>query len=493
MLPQAASRDPHRRTLAVAGFAFALGLTQAAAAQPLASPWVGGVAFSGPASSDLTSIYYNPAAIGVRRGTSIQLGFAGTLGTASIDRSPIDPATGAPVAAGAAGARAFSGVRESVFTSTGFAALATDLGTDNVTLGIAAYTPFVEHRAPGTPQLSPGQDAPTRYHLIDLTLYHVYLTPTVTIRVADFFFIGLGLDIIFSQLGGLTLDRDTALDGTALCSVARQGVESDLCAERIHTSGSAVSVGVPVGILLRPTERLDIGVSYRSGAFGTSRDDVPLIGSGVLTSSQAAVAAGQPPTQNLFARTSVHLPHTVVAGAQLQLSPRWDLGLTARWIHWAGEEVQDIRLSTAATNETSVPERIPMYRGYRDNLLVRGTAGYRRGPLRLGAGALVQTPSVDASAVSPAVVDGWQLGGALMLEAQLGKHVAVTAGYGLRGVIPRTITTSAFDPLYQLDCVQSRYDIPTCRLANRGRGVPQTAGDYGALLHELGATAVLKF
>jgi long-subunit fatty acid transport protein len=458
----------------------------AAAAQPLASPWVGGIGFTGPASPDLTAIYYNPAALGLRRGTSVQLDFHGAFGGTDIDRAPVDPATDAVVPAGTPGARSFPGVRERLLTPTGFVGLATDLGTDNVTLGIAAYSPFVEHRAPGSPQATPGADGPTRYHLIEETLYHVYLTPTVTVRVADVFYVGLGLDVIFSELGSLAVDRDTALDGR-LGAVARNGIESDACAERIATSGSVVSVGVPVGILVRPTSRLDIGVAYRSGAFGTARSDVPMIGTGVLT--QPGSANGQ----SLFARTSIHLPHTVLAGAQLRLSPAWDLGLMVRWLHWPGEEVEDIRLSTAASDERNVPERIPLYRGYRDTLLVRGIGGWQRGPLKLGVAALFGTPGVDARAVSPAVVDGWQLGAAVMLEAKVTGWLTLAAGYGVRAILPRTVASSAFDPLYQLDCLQSRYDIPTCRLANQGRGAPTAAGDYATWTQDLSATATFQF
>jgi long-subunit fatty acid transport protein len=455
-------------------------------AQPMTTPWVGGIAFSGPASSDLTSAYYNPAALGLRGGTSFQLGFTGAASAFDIDRAAIDPATGARAPAGLAGARTFAGVRERVFAPSGFAGLASDLGTDNITLSVAAYTPYVERRAPGSAQATPGQDGPTRYHLIEQTLYHVFLTPAVTFRIADFLYVGVGLDIIFSELGSFTVDRDTALAG-AVCSVAANGVESDGCAQRIRTTGSNVSVSVPVGVLIRPTNRLDIGLSYRTGAFGTSRDNVPLVGSGTLTQP------GQTTGQSLFARTTLHLPHTFLAGAELRFMAHWDLGLTLRWLHWAGEEVQDIRLSTAATDERNVPARIPLYRGYRDSLLTRAIASYRYGPWRFGAGALISTPSVDAAALSPATVDGWQLGAVLLVEAQVTRWLAVTAGYGLRGIIPRSVSASAFDPLYQLDCVQSRYDVPTCRLANRGRGVPTAAGDYGTYTHDFAATALVQF
>jgi hypothetical protein len=189
----------------------------------------------------------------------------------------------------------------------------------------------------------------------------------------------------------------------------------------------------------------------------------------------------------------VRLPHTVLAGVQLQLSPRWDLGVTLRWLHWPGAEVADVRLSTAAADEKNVPERIPLYRGYRDSGLARGIGSYRRGPWRLGVGALAATPSVGGRDVSPAVVDGWQAGALVLAELQPTRWLALTAGYGARVMLPRTVSTSAFDPLYQVDCVQSRYDIPTCRLANRGRGAPTAAGDYASWTQELGASLTLAF
>jgi len=248
-----------------------------------------------------------------------------------------------------------------------------------------------------------------------------------------------------------------------------------------------VSVGVPVGQLFRPTSRLDIGVAYRSGAFGTGRDNVPIIGSGVLT------LPGQTSGLDVFARVTGSLPHTVLAGAQVRLTPRWDLGLTLRWLHFTDEAALDVRLSGAAVDGRNVPDRVPLYRGYRDTVMARAVGSWRGARWRLGVGGLVTSPSVEEQAVSPAVVDGWQLGGVLLAEAQLTRWLTVTLGYGLRGIVPRSVTRSAFDPLYEVDCVRSRYDIPTCRLANQGRGAGQAAGDYGAYTHDLGATTTVSF
>lgn len=458
-----------------------------ARAQSFASPLVGGFAFSGPASPHPSSIYYNPAAIGLIDGTSFHLSFHGAHDAIGIDRAPIDPATGAVAAPGTPGARTFPAVREKNFLPAGFFGLTTDLGTDNVTVGVAVYTPYYDRRTPGKPQPLPGQDGPTRYHLLEMTQYHLYITPAVSFRLFKELYVGVGLDVVWSDLADLAFDRDTALEGR-LCDVARDGVESDACAERVRVHGSTWSVSVPVGILIRPFRQLDVGVTYRSGLFGTTRANVPFVGGGTLTTPGDTVG------QSVFARTTMHVPHTLMLGLQLDLTPRLDLGVSGRWMHWGSDELVEVRLSSATPSERDVPERIALYRGYRDTFALRAQLGWRPvPPLRLGFGAILQPPPVPARATSPAVVDGWQLWGLLLAEAQVSRWMSVSGGYGLRVMVPRDPQASYFDPLYQVDCVASRYDIPTCRPANRGRGVGTAAGEYTSYGHQFGVAATVQF
>jgi long-subunit fatty acid transport protein len=487
MRPEVASRASALQAARLAAVLLAIVGASPAAAQGFASPLVGGFTFSGPASPHVTSIYYNPAAIGLVDGTAFHLSLQGAVDVTAIDRSPIDPATGAAAPAGAAGARTFPAVRERNFLPGGFFGLTTDLGSESVTLGVAVYTPFYDWRTPGKLQPSPGQDGPTRYHLLAMTQYHLYITPVVSFRVWKSFYVGAGIDVVWSDLATLAFDRDAALEGK-VCDVARDGVESDACTGRVEVHGSNWSVGVPVGVLIRPFRRLDVGITYRSGLFGTTRANVPFVGSGSLTTPGDSIG------QSVFARTTMRVPHMLLAGVQLELSPQIDLGVSGRWIHWTSEEVMEVRLSSATPTERDVPERIPLYRGYQDTFAVKALLGYRPvPPLRLGFGAIVQSPAVSTRAVSPAVVDGWQLWGLLLGEWQVLRWMSVSGGYGLRGMLPRSVEASAFDPLYQVDCAASRYDIPTCRPANRGRGVATGAGKYSSYGHQFGVATTVQF
>jgi long-subunit fatty acid transport protein len=487
MRPAAGSRARALQTAGRSLLLLVLVVASPARAQSFVSPLVGGFVFSGPASPHVTSIYYNPAAIGIVDGTAFHLSFQGAADAIGMSRAPIDPATGAVTTAGAPGARTFAAAKERTFAPGGFFGLTSDLGTDNVTLGVAVYTPYYEQRAPGKPQALPGQDGATRYHLLEMTQYHLFITPVVSFRVAKEFYIGAGVDIVWSDLANLVFDRDAALDGK-LCDVAANGVEADSCVERVKVHGSTWSASVPVGILIRPFRRLDIGITYRSGLFGTSRANVPYVGSGSLQ------RPGDPGPQDVFARTTTHVPHMLLAGVQLDLTPRLDLGLSGRWIHWSPDEVMEIRLSSATPNERDVPERIPLFRGYRDTFALKALLGWRPvSQLRLGFGAIVQSPSVSTRAVSPAVVDGWQLWGLLLAEVQATRWMSVSGGYGLRAMLPVTVDASVFDPLYAVDCAASRYDIPTCRPANRGRGVSSGAGKYTSYGHQFGVATTFQF
>ena len=105
MCPTVGSRARALHAVRLSVLLLGLALAGPAWAQGFASPLVGGFVFSGPASPHVSSIYYNPAAIGIVDGTAFHLSFHSSFDFISIDRAPIDPATGAVATPGTPGAR----------------------------------------------------------------------------------------------------------------------------------------------------------------------------------------------------------------------------------------------------------------------------------------------------------------------------------------------------------------------------------------------------
>ena len=171
-----------------------------------------------------------------------------------------------------------------------------------------------------------------------------------------------------------------------------------------------------------------------------------------------------------------------------------DLGLTVRWLRWPRPEVVEVRMASASTTDREIPERIPLYRGFLNAFTFKAVVSQKPRPaIRIGVGTIVQPPPVTEGATSPAVVEGWQIHGLALGEFRVARWLALSVGYAVRALLPRVVDTSLFDPLYQVDCTASRFDIPTCRLASEGRGVPTSAGRYQALEHTLGIGSTLYF
>src|SRR4029079_4796580 len=87
------------RARSVAGLAMIgalMGAGTRAAAAPLDEPFVGGMTFDGPTSANLTSVYWNPAALVLVRAFQLMFAASGRLSTVEVNRAPINPMNGTP-------------------------------------------------------------------------------------------------------------------------------------------------------------------------------------------------------------------------------------------------------------------------------------------------------------------------------------------------------------------------------------------------------------
>src|SRR4051812_10286528 len=120
----------------MAAFVVTILTTPHVGATPLIDTHVGGMVFVGPTSPHVSSVFWNPAAGALLKGTHILALGMGRLDYTSVSRAPISSADGEP---SAAGDLAFDTQSGFTLTPNGFLGIQSDLKADRVSLGLAVY------------------------------------------------------------------------------------------------------------------------------------------------------------------------------------------------------------------------------------------------------------------------------------------------------------------------------------------------------------------
>jgi long-subunit fatty acid transport protein len=436
-----------------------------AGATPLVDGHLGGGVFVGPTDPGVAAVFWNPAAIGLSRGFHALVVAEATLDATSIDRTPIDPATGKPTAGGSRGFAPLSSLRVMPGGIIGF----TSALTHEITLGLAVSTPYAQRMPTG--------DA-IRYHAQD----GYFLIQENTVAVAYTFEdrviggIGVNFDLPYYDL---RFARDTNLDSCKPMQAGGCDIEDPAAAENIRlVSQLAASFSLTIGLAFRITDWL-FGASYHSAPITWGNSGISQDASATVQPPGSAPLAG-------FAHVGWHAPAFLNVGARRPIITGWDLVLGIRWVNLAPAQYMDLRLNGSALQAASVPEWITRYQGLQD--VWSFEAGIERQPrnnkLRLGARLRFETSGVPTDAIAPEQIDAPKFDLSVGASFKLSTHWRLNAGYSLSLLLPQTVTTSVFSPATRLDCVASNYDLDTCHDTAIGQGVPTAAGSYSQSAHE---------
>ena len=192
-----------------------------------------------------------------------------------------------------------------------------------------------------------------------------------------------------------------------------------------------------------------------------------------------------------------NLPQTFALALRGLAFAGWELNLAARYQNLSRHNELDLRMFGGDLADARVPEWYPRYRGFND--VIQLEAGLEqlwsdRGKLlrfrdqrdvRVGARLRFESAAVAPNEVSPSNVAGVNFTMTTGAELRLGGHLVLSLSYGLSWFPGVTAVTSVFDPISRLECIDSGFDIDTCRTTAEGRGIPTAAGDYGRLSHAL--------
>lgn len=258
----------------------------------------------------------------------------------------------------------------------------------NLKFGLGAFTPFGSG-------VNWGNQWSGRDLLNELTLRAIQIQPTVAYKIGDNFSIGAGLDV---TIGSVKLMRTLLLDGRTTGSEYGEG--------SVTLDGKAnTSYGFNIGILYKASDKIDIGLSYRS--------EVTMEVEGGETEFVVPSAiAGLFPEGNTFG-AKLPLPSVATAGLSYHLSENFELGAQFDWVGWSAYKSLDIdfETNTDGLEDSSSP------RNYEDSWVAHLGGEYTlESGLNLRAGFYYDTTPVQ---------DGY-----MTAETPDNDRVGLTAGLG---------------------------------------------------------------
>lgn len=447
-------------------------LSPPALAYPLLAPRPVPDAIAGPSDPHVAAAFYNPAAIGYLRGVHFYSDGGARAHLGNIE------APGGTSSIGWADLDSFVG-------------LTWDLGTESITLGLAAYTPFTDFSS-----YAPG--APARYSERVMRFGSFEQTLAAAWQIERHVAIGAALVVSENWLD-YSWSRDAAPAGGSakvsqpneLCGGLACGYANPLAEQQVKLRGYATGIGFSVGLIVRPDDRVWIGASYASHqaggdlALGDNRRGRVTPAPGQTGVCGGASCAGDD-------RVLMVLPEMVQAAVRVVATPRLDIEAQFRFLHYGARSALDVSLQGGTLAQSGVPPQFLLDRGLQNSYAVEVSTRHQLGPsLRLSPSLLFETSAVAADAVSPAALDAPKLDAALTLEWRawhknatalyVGAHLGATA-YVLGNV------SSRFDAHAETACVDAAYSLAACAKQNAGDALPSTSGDYYLIVVHAGAS-----
>jgi long-subunit fatty acid transport protein len=466
-------------------------------AGPLDDAHVADTGFSGPTTGDLTSVYWNPAGLGLMQGLQIMMGGAWQLTGVSVARTSIDPSTGAnpgtttfPTASGSGTLQPF-GLPPG---PSGFFAIGAGIG-HRFGIALALYSPFSTKLAM-TPTAD-GQE-PARYQLVSMDVNHIATAIGLAIHASDSIQVGVAPGLLWPT-AHLVFDENTTA-GESSTAAARY----DLATKGILPPSYFLAFGAHYHL-----GRLNLGLSYTTAPVGTGgavslpldntqiRLPAGISGPCPVTSPQEATS----PQDCLAGQMSYRLPSLYNLGATWQANKNWSVTGIVRWLRYGAHDKITILIAGPASQTvlgssvSGVPDHVVLYRGFQDSFDLRGRVVYETKQFRVGGTLRLETSAVPASHVNAAAIDGLKLEPSLAVDMRIWRQIRLSAGYAFTWMFPVTTGASVFDPTAASTCASAGGDLntPACQARMNGQARPSAAGTYHLWRQTLSVLTTIAF
>ncbi|MDE5419332.1 OmpP1/FadL family transporter [Labilibaculum sp. DW002] len=207
---------------------------------------------------------------------------------------------------------------------------------DKLAFGLGVYTPFGN-------KVDFGKTWAGKYLIQEITMKSIYIQPTVSYKVNDWMSVGAGLNIVY---GDFKLNKAFPIMNPADGSYITDG--------GAELSGNTVKYGYNLGIFLQPTEKLNIGISYRS------KVDIDLDyseGDADFTVSDALPAQIQGVFPDGGVAATLPLPASLNVGLAYQIDEKWLVSADVNFVEWSVyKKLEFISKDAAALNSLNKRE-----------------------------------------------------------------------------------------------------------------------------------------
>jgi long-chain fatty acid transport protein len=272
--------------------------------------------------------------------------------------------------------------------------------------GLGVYTPFGS-----TIQWEEGWTG--RFVLTKMSLTSVFIQPTVSYQLSDK--IGIGAGFVYG-LGMVNLQRDIPV------------VDANGNFSSAELKGNAHGMGYNIGVYYKPTDKLSIGLTYRSKV-KMSLDD------GTATFNVPASLNSNFPDGAFSA--SLPLPSTTSVGVGYRFSEKFMMTFDFNYIAWS---VYKSLMFDYANNTSSLPDT-DSPRNYKDAYAIRIGTQYmltEKFAVRLGT-AFQKTPIKDGY-VTPEIPDADRINLTCGIGYQISEHLRTDASFTYEYFVTREDT-----------------------------------------------------
>ena len=362
-------------------------------------------------SLDQAAMFYNPGALALVRESGVQVGF-----NAALARSSFRSGDGGTQRS----------LQNQVVTPFNFYA---GFGPKDAKykVGVAVYTPYGS-----TLKYADGWEG--RFALTEITLQAVYVQPTFSYALTPQLSVGAGLTIL--AYGAVNLQKDIPLP--------TQTNQQPIGPGHVTLDGKTkTQFGYNAGIFFKPSDKLSLGVSYRSRINATVENgDVTYAG---LATGGSAALVNRGFTANKFTAT-LPLPAVASIGVGVTPTDKLTVGLDASLTFWSAYRTLDFNFS--GNNGNGSGEGLvggnsfsSSKRYYQDALTFRLGGQYLLSDkLTVRAGAAYDFTAVKEGYVGPETPDADRLIGSAGLSYQVSDHLGVDASFLFEAFRQRTQT-----------------------------------------------------
>jgi len=344
-------------------------------------------------SLDQAAMFYNPGALAMVKDRGVQLGVNGSLA-----RQAFRAENG-------------SAQRELQNNTTTPFNLYAGFGPaeGKFRAGIAVYTPYGN-------KLAYAQGWEGRFALTEIDLKSIYVQPTFSYAITDQLSVGAGLTVL--ALGSVNLQRD----------IPSQDANGNYAS--IELDGKAeTKIGFNAGIFFKPSQKLSVGISYRSKIDAVVEDgDVTFTGL-----SNTAL----PNFQATKFQASLPLPATTTVGIGVMPNEKLTIGLDVNFTEWSAYRNLEFTFDAPVNGNTTSSSK----RFYEDALTFRIGGQYQlTSGLTVRAGGAYDNTPVRDGYLTPETPDANRIIGTLGASYKFGEHFGVDLSAQFVSLEKRTVT-----------------------------------------------------